>query len=82
MNPEIKLYLEVELLKTILGGADILDMTQARQLRRLKETSPELLIITSAQGDYSVNEPHPYFGAIATRLGHKVVEQYEAERNQ
>lgn len=65
---------ELDALRLIADGADIHSYTLARTLRRIQQTHPELLSIGPLQmyqGDGTGITP--YFGAILTAKGRKVI---------
>jgi hypothetical protein len=60
-------------LRAVGRGADIRGLKLAETLRSLERSHPELLRITSVMGNYGVREPLPYFGAVLTTDGSRVV---------
>ena len=72
-------------IKQVVGGADITGYKIAKELRSLesrqKEAGIDLIVVTSAMGDYDVTESLPYFGCIATQDGIRLVNDYFGEQN-
>ena len=64
---------EREALKSVRGGADIFSLSLARTLRDIEKHESGLVTITKAMGDYQVDKPRPYFGAILTGKGKKAL---------
>jgi len=69
---------QVEVLKSIDGGADIFAHGAATLLRGLERTHPGLLRIVEAQGKYCAIGPTPYFGAILTAAGRRACRRARA----
>lgn len=65
---------ELAALRVISGGADVLSRSIAETLRGLEKRHPKLLRITKRMGKYSVRERLPYFGAILTKDGERLIE--------
>lgn len=58
---------QIEVMKSVRGGADILDYQAARECRKLAKLG--LVHVCEPMGDYAVEEKRPYLGAILTGKG-------------
>ncbi len=60
---------QIEALKQVVGGADVLGYSLAKTLREIERNAPELICICDRQSEYGVRDRLPYFGAIVTKKG-------------
>lgn len=80
MNARTKLNNEqIAALQEVVGGADVFSRHTAKLLRKIKVIAPELIEIGHPMGVYKAIDPHPYFGAIATRCGVEYLENIQKQ---
>jgi hypothetical protein len=60
---------QIESMRAVAEGADVLAYGIACDLRKVQELHPGLVTITARMGRYKATEQLPYFGAILTERG-------------
>jgi len=64
---------EVESMRAVADGADVLAYGIAKDLRAVQERFPGFVRIGARMGNYKGHEQMPYFGAILTPAGRKAI---------
>lgn len=64
---------QIESMRAVADGADVLAYGIARDLRAVQKSHPEFIMIGRRQHRYSVTEKLPYFGAILTDAGRAAI---------
>ena len=72
---------QLNALRKIADGADVYDYGIAQTLRGIERTHPHLLTITKPQHRPSGEKQQPYFGAICTDDGLRLVTAIKASKS-
>lgn len=60
---------QIESMRAVVDGADVLSYGIAMDLRAVEKAHPEFIRIGKRQGRYKATQQLPYFGAILTEAG-------------
>ena len=69
-------------LLSIKGGADVISLMKAANLRLIERLRPEFVVIGRVMGSYGAGERRPYFGAIPTKKGMEWAKELETKRDE